>query len=97
KPSPAVLFPCFEPWYIMVIYADGQILPCRSYKGITQYAGELGLAAAWHGEVFQRMRQELAMGRLLEFCGNCNAGQIIEDRRVREQIARFQRGSIGSP
>lgn len=83
-------FPCYEPWYLMVIYADGQTIPCRSYKGETALIQKQGLEGIWNGKVFNAIRHELAMGKLQWFCQHCAIGQIVEDLRVRQAILRYQ-------
>lgn len=78
--------PCFEPWYLMTIRANGIVGSCRLFgdKGISIH--DKTLNEAWFGEYFTRARQRLLSNDIPDYCGSCGANEFIENKRIREEI-----------
>ena len=84
KNSGFALVPCFEPWWHLVIKVDGSVQPCCLYDIKDDNVKDKSLKEIWFGETFQRIRKSIMDRKFSKYCSICNAGQVLENRRIRE-------------
>lgn len=83
-------FPCYQPWYSMIIRPWGEVGPCCMFDGGESIL-EKSLREIWFGDFFERMRKLLAKKELPEFCSKCNPSQIIENRKIRAELENLSK------
>lgn len=76
--------PCFEPWWHLVIKVDGSAQPCCLYDMKNDNVKNKTLKEIWFGETFQLIRESIMNRKFSKHCSICNAGQVLENRRIRE-------------
>lgn len=77
---------CFEPFTNMIIRPAGGVGPCCMFEYTGEYLHDKSLKEIWFGENFQEARDKLKRGELLNYCNQCNPGQVIGNKRVREKL-----------
>ena len=82
---------CYEPWWNMIIRANGRVGPCCMFDYTAEYCHTKSLEEIWHGEYFTRIRENIQSGKLLDFCARCNPSQVVDNRRIREEMQRRAR------
>jgi MoaA/NifB/PqqE/SkfB family radical SAM enzyme len=87
--------PCFEPWWHLVIKVDGSAQPCCLYDAKEENVKRSSLAHIWTGRFFRRVRAEMASHHLSHYCQICNAGQVMENRRIRAELTSLLGGLGG--
>jgi len=75
---------CFEPWWHLVIKVDGSAQPCCLYDLKEENVKNKNLREIWHGKTFQTIRENIKNRQFSKFCSICNAGQVLENRRIRQ-------------
>jgi MoaA/NifB/PqqE/SkfB family radical SAM enzyme len=60
--------PCTMPWYLMVAYNDGGVIPCCYFGSSIGNWREQSWEEIWNGEAWQNMRRQLAAGELADLC-----------------------------
>ncbi len=80
--------PCFEPWWHLVIKADGSAQPCCLYDLKKENVKNKTLKEIWYGQTFQQIRENIINRKFSKFCSICNAGQVLENRRIREILIK---------
>jgi radical SAM protein with 4Fe4S-binding SPASM domain len=75
---------CFNPWTTLVVHIDGRVSPCWEWRGPDLgNVRDADLGAIWHGEVFQRWRDDFLGHRMPELCGQCCLGFVDHIRWLR--------------
>lgn len=77
--------PCYQPWYSMIIRPWGEVGPCCMFDHGDSIL-EKNLKEIWFGDYFESMRKLLAKNKLPDFCSKCNSSQIIENRKIRNEL-----------
>jgi len=80
--------PCYEPWYHIVIKVDGTAGPCCIYDKKKLNIKNKTLKEIWYSNYFNKLRKKIIKGKLPDFCKICNAGQIMENKRIRELLEK---------
>ncbi len=82
---------CYEPWWHLVIKTDGSAQPCCLYDEKEENVKNKNLKKIWFGEYFENIRKEMLKGKLSKYCSICNAGQVFENRRIREALQKWMK------
>lgn len=82
---------CYEPWWNMIIRANGRVGPCCMFDYTAEYVHSKSLKEIWQGRYFRQLRKNIQDGRLLDYCARCNPSQVIDNRRIREEMQRLSR------
>jgi MoaA/NifB/PqqE/SkfB family radical SAM enzyme len=77
-------FSCYEPWYHIVIKVDGTAGPCCIYDKKKLNIKNKTLKEIWFSGYFNSIRSDISHNKMPDFCRICNAGQIIQNRAIRE-------------
>ncbi len=77
---------CFEPWYHMIVRPNGRTGPCCMFDYSQEYLHEKTLQEIWYGKFFDRIRERLIDGKLLNYCSQCNPSQVVSNRKIRKQL-----------
>jgi MoaA/NifB/PqqE/SkfB family radical SAM enzyme len=80
--------PCYEPWWHLVVKVDGSLQPCCLYDIKEVNAKDVSLKEAWLSKTFERIRNDMLRRKFSSFCSICNAGQVMENRRIRAELAK---------
>ncbi len=85
--GPLNLVPCQIPAFLTVITVLGNVLPCFEDFHEELVMGNIGsshLKDIWAGEKFQKLRQNLKIGKrhAQSPCDKCNRTQVLYDRGV---------------
>jgi MoaA/NifB/PqqE/SkfB family radical SAM enzyme len=81
--------PCYEPFYNLIIMPDGKAGPCAIAGGKTEadVVGR-GLKEVWFGELFEGFRNKMLNKELFPFCSHCCVPVFLENKRLREELAK---------
>jgi len=77
---------CYEPWWHIVVKPDGSVQPCCLFDSKEENIKQKSLKQIWFGDYFERIRKSIMEREFFEFCKICNAGQFLENRRIREAL-----------
>lgn len=90
--------PCYEPWYHLVVKTDGSVGPCCVFEDKAVNAKDAALADIWTGRFMGGVRAALESRDFLEWCKICNAGQVLQNRGLRDELGKALRkdGSRGN-
>jgi len=77
---------CYEPWWNLIIRANGRVGPCCMFDYTAEYVHSRSLKDIWHGRYFRQLRSNIQQGKLLDFCARCNPSQVVDNRRIREEM-----------
>ena len=80
---------CYEPWWNMIIRANGRVGPCCMFDYTAEYVHSKSLKEIWFGNYFKQLRKNLQDGKLLDFCARCNPSQVIDNRRIRAEMQKI--------
>lgn len=83
--------PCYEPWYHLTIKVDGTAGPCCVYNDKRMNIKKQTLKEIWHGWRFNRLRKKIAKKKFPKYCSICNAGQVLTNRKLREELKAWTR------
>jgi MoaA/NifB/PqqE/SkfB family radical SAM enzyme len=78
--------PCYEPWYLMTIRANGIIGSCRLFGDSGVELTDQSLQEIWQGSYFNDARKKLLTGKLADYCKKCGANEIFENVKIREGL-----------
>jgi len=84
--DPFINIPCYEPWYLMTIRANGIIGSCRLFGDSGAELADKTLKEIWHGSYFDNARKKLLTGKLADYCKKCGANEIFENVKIREGL-----------
>jgi len=79
---------CYEPWWHLVIKTNGSVQPCCLYDEKQENVKNKSLGEIWFGEFFEGIRESMKNKKFSKYCSICNAGQVFENRRIREELRR---------
>lgn len=82
---------CYEPWWNIIIRANGRVGPCCMFDYTAEYVHSKSLREIWQGRYFKQLRKNIQNGKLLDFCSRCNPSQVIDNRRIREEMQKHSR------
>ena len=85
---------CYEPWWNMIIRANGRVGPCCMFDYTAEYVQSKSLKEIWYGRYFRQLRKNIQDGRLLDYCSRCNPSQVIDNRRIREEMQKLERRPV---
>lgn len=77
---------CYEPWWHLVIKTNGTAQPCCLYDEKEENLRNKTLKEVWFGEFFEKIREDIKRKKFSRYCSICNAGQVFENRRIREEL-----------
>jgi len=84
---------CYGHHFTAVVTADKKMYLCCHFRGVKKYCiGDLAkksLKEIWFGEFFDEIRRNMIKKNFSEFCSVCNAGQIAENIRIREELSKL--------
>jgi MoaA/NifB/PqqE/SkfB family radical SAM enzyme len=84
-----IRIPCYEPWYLMTIRANGIVGSCRLFRDDGDSIHDKTLSEVWFGDYFTRARARLAAGTLPEYCSKCGSNELVENRRLRRALTDY--------
>lgn len=82
---------CYEPWWHLVIKTNGTAQPCCLYDEKEENLRNKTLKEVWFGEFFEKIREEIKRKKFSRYCSICNAGQVFENRRIREELKTWMK------
>jgi len=82
---------CYEPWWHLVIKTNGTAQPCCLYDEKDENVNQKSLKEIWFGEFFEEIRKGIKNKKFSEYCSICNAGQVFENRRIREELKSWMK------
>jgi radical SAM protein with 4Fe4S-binding SPASM domain len=82
---------CFEPWWHMVIKVEGSVQPCCLFDSKEENVKNKTLKEIWFGEYFNEIRENMINKKFSAFCSVCNAGQVAENIRIREELSKLMK------
>jgi len=77
---------CYEPWWHLVIKTDGSAQPCCLYDEKKENVKSKSLREIWFGSYFEKIRNNMRKKKFSKYCSICNAGQVFENRRIRNEL-----------
>ena len=77
---------CYEPWWNLIVRANGRVGPCCMFDYTAEYVHSRSLKDIWYGRYFGQLRGNIQQGKLLDFCARCNPSQVVDNRRIREEM-----------
>ncbi|MDI6826340.1 MAG: radical SAM protein [Candidatus Aenigmarchaeota archaeon] len=77
---------CFEPWWHLVIKVDGSAQPCCLFDSKEENVKDKSLREIWFGKFFNDIRENMTKKKFSGFCLVCNAGQVAENIKIREEF-----------
>jgi len=80
--------PCFRPWYSMVIFPDGRVLPCFELSGEGESLRKKSLKEIWFGDYFKSIRNEIKEKRLSSSCSKCNSWNFPKVKEIRNELGK---------
>ncbi len=84
--SPLLAVPCYEPWWHLVVKTDGSVGPCCVFEEKAMNVKRMSLSEIWTGPFMTKVRNSLMGRTFLQWCRICNAGQVLQNRRLRTEI-----------
>ncbi|MEM5829483.1 MAG: radical SAM protein [Candidatus Aenigmatarchaeota archaeon] len=82
---------CYEPWWHLVIKTNGTAQPCCLYDEKEESVKNKSLREIWFGEFFEKIRKSIKQKHFSKYCSICNAGQVFENRRIREELGKWRK------
>ena len=82
---------CYEPWWHLVIKTNGFAQPCCLYDEKVENIRTKSLKQIWFSKYFEEIRKNMKNKKLPKFCSICNAGQVFENRRIREELSKWMK------
>ncbi len=82
---------CYEPWWNMIIRANGRVGPCCMFDYTAEYAHTKSLKDIWNSRYFRMLRKNIQDGKLLDFCARCNPSQVVDNRKIRIEMQQLDR------
>jgi hypothetical protein len=86
-PGPGETRDCTEPWFNLMMKANGDVYPCCSHLPIGKVAGNVGLQQVIEGAEAERLRQGLLEGILDPWCAGCRSSPVIDAGAFRRKFA----------
>ena len=83
--------PCYEPWFHLVVKTDGSVGPCCVFEDKAVSVKEHSLREIWTGAFLSKVRASMASREFLPWCRTCNAGQLLQNRALREDLGHAMR------
>jgi MoaA/NifB/PqqE/SkfB family radical SAM enzyme len=77
---------CYEPWWHLVVKTNGTAQPCCLYDEKEDDLKNKTLREIWFGDFFKKIRENIKHKQLSKYCSICNAGQVFENRMIRERF-----------
>lgn len=79
--------PCLNPWYYMVVDADGCVSPCCVITGTGEDVRVRGLRASWEkGPVLDGLRGRLLRKQVPDRCRECSVAMISRNEELRPMM-----------
>jgi len=82
---------CYEPWWHLVVKTNGTAQPCCLCDEKEESVKSKSLKEIWFGKYFEEIRKNIKSKRFPEYCSICNAGQVFENRRIREELKSWMK------
>ena len=82
---------CYEPWWHLVIKTNGFAQPCCLYDEKVENIKSKSLKQIWFSKYFEEIRENMKRKKLSKYCSICNAGQVFENRRIREELSKWMK------
>ena len=79
---------CYEPWWHIVVKVDGSVQPCCLYDEKIENVKNKSLKDIWFGQFFEGIRKSILERKFSKYCSICNAGQVLENWRIRNELIR---------
>jgi MoaA/NifB/PqqE/SkfB family radical SAM enzyme len=77
---------CYEPWWHLVVKTNGTAQPCCLYDDKEESVKNKSLKNIWFGAFFEKIRENIKHKQFSRYCSICNAGQVFENRRIRNEL-----------
>ncbi|MDI6826364.1 MAG: radical SAM protein [Candidatus Aenigmarchaeota archaeon] len=86
QPQNSILsIPCFFPWFLLQIHADGIVEPCGG-NPVRESIKQKSLREIWYGELFNKLRRELIRKQIPSCCKACCPILVYDIRSVRKAL-----------
>ena len=89
--NPWLSIPCYQPFYSLVIRPWGDAGPCCMFESSCENIRTKSLKQIWFSKYFEEIRKNMKNKKLPKFCSICNAGQVFENRRIREELSKWMK------
>jgi MoaA/NifB/PqqE/SkfB family radical SAM enzyme len=85
KENPILKIPCYVPWWLINIDANGRVNFCSNVDS-EDSCKEKKLRDIWLSRKFKKFRETLAKGHIPKVCRNCCIVSLMDNRKIRETI-----------
>lgn len=80
--------PCYEPFYNLIITADGNVCSCAVAGESKVSLKNVSLKDVWFGDYFKEVREKLLNKELFSFCSHCCVPIFLENKRLRMELSK---------
>lgn len=89
-PAPPAPGHCLTPWFQLVLYPNGDLIPCAQLYGKCSLGNlnEQSFGAIFYGPAMRRLREELRSGRPRPACLDCGAAAARFDETAAHKFQR---------
>jgi MoaA/NifB/PqqE/SkfB family radical SAM enzyme len=85
---PLLNFPCYEPWYHVVVRPNGKAGPCCMFDVSDVSLADMTLKEVWESNYFRRVRKDLSEGNLNGFCSKCNPSLVSNTEKIKKELKK---------
>ena len=79
--------PCYQPWYLLGIKADGLVGCCSTFE-IGEYIQNKTLKGVWFGKIFNEIRKNMLDKNLPDYCSKCSVVVVMDNKDIRKRLKR---------
>ena len=81
--------PCYQPWYLMGIKANGLAGCCSTFeKG--EYIHNKSLQEVWFGDLFNKIRKDMLDRKLPNYCKKCSVVVVTDNQVIRDKLKKIE-------
>ncbi len=88
-----VAAPCYQPWYLMGIKANGLAGCCSTFEE-GEFVNNKSLRDIWFGKKFDKMRGDMLNSKLPDYCKKCSVVVVMDNNEIRKRLMNLPQGFI---
>jgi len=77
--------PCYQPWYLMGIKADGLSGCCSTFED-GEFVHNKSLKEIWFGRKFDNIRSNMLERKLPDYCRKCSVVVVVDNNEIRKRL-----------
>jgi MoaA/NifB/PqqE/SkfB family radical SAM enzyme len=85
--------PCYQPWYLMGIKANGLAGCCSTFE-TGEYIHNKSLKEVWFGKLFDQIRRDMLDRKLPEYCKKCSVVVVTDNQSIRDKLRKVKKKSL---